>query len=118
MKISFIGFYKCHLRKKQKMLNISFMGNILLQQLESSKMAVLTAKMSKIEEASRKKDEQTSQFIATTREALEQKMGQHEEKREAYITDLKTKLKVNYYGTFIRKFTTLRKLIYTNKLDF
>lgn len=68
--------------------------NILLQQLESNKMAVLSAKMSKIEEASRKKDEQTSQFIIATKEALNQKMGLHEEKREAYITDLKTKLKV------------------------
>lgn len=49
--------------------------------------------MQKIEEASRKKDEQTSQFISATREALEQKMETHLGKREAYITDLKTKLK-------------------------
>ncbi|XP_050307120.1 uncharacterized protein LOC126743897 isoform X5 [Anthonomus grandis grandis] len=62
-------------------------------QLESSKMAALSAKMQKIEEASRKKDEQTSQFITATRDALEQKMGTVTEKREAYITDLKTKLK-------------------------
>lgn len=59
-------------------------------------MAAITAKMSKIEEASRKKDEQTTQFITATKEALDQKMGLHEEKREAYITDLKTKLKVTY----------------------
>lgn len=52
--------------------------------------------MLKIEEASRKKDEQTSLFITTTREALEQKMETHLGKREAYITDLKTKLKVCY----------------------
>ncbi|XP_060516652.1 uncharacterized protein LOC132696082 isoform X7 [Cylas formicarius] len=63
------------------------------QQLETSKMAALSAKMQKIEEASRKKDEQTSQFISATRDALEQKMGIVTEKREAYITDLKTKLK-------------------------
>lgn len=50
--------------------------------------------MLKIEEASRKKDEQTSLFITATREALEQKMETHLGKREAYITDLKTKLKV------------------------
>lgn len=49
--------------------------------------------MQKIEEASRKKDEQTNQFIAATRDALEQKMEVHIGKREAYITDLKTKLK-------------------------
>ncbi|KAJ8978011.1 hypothetical protein NQ317_002773 [Molorchus minor] len=63
------------------------------QQLESNKIAALSAKMQKIEEASRKKDEQTSQFITATRDALEQKMEHHTEKREAYITDLKTKLK-------------------------
>lgn len=51
--------------------------------------------MSKIEEASRKKDEQTNHFISATKEALEQKMGLYEEKREAYITDLRSKLKVN-----------------------
>lgn len=50
--------------------------------------------MQKIEEASRKKDEQTTQFISATRDALEQKMENYTEKREAYITDLKTKLKV------------------------
>lgn len=52
--------------------------------------------MQKIEEASRKKDEQTYQFISQTKEALDQKMETHTEKREAYITDLKTKLKVIY----------------------
>lgn len=61
-------------------------------------MAALSAKMQKIEEASRKRDEQTSQFITTTRDALEQKMGTVTEKREAYITDLKTKLKVNLWN--------------------
>lgn len=69
-------------------------------QLESNKMAALSAKMQKLEEASRKKDEQTTQFIAATKEALEQKMEMHGNKREAYITDLKTKLKVSTKGTF------------------
>lgn len=64
------------------------------QQLESMKIAALSAQMQKIEDASRKKDEQTHQFILATREALEQKMEQHGSNREAYITDLKTKLKV------------------------
>lgn len=73
-------------------------------------MAVLTAKMSKIEEASRKKDEQTSQFITATKEALDQKMGLHVEKREAYITDLKSKLKVK---SFIQK-SLLRHLFVTS----
>lgn len=57
-------------------------------------MAAISAQMQKIEDASRKKDEQTNQFILATREALEQKMEQHGSNREAYITDLKTKLKV------------------------
>ncbi|XP_019867933.1 myosin-9 isoform X4 [Aethina tumida] len=63
------------------------------QQLESNKLAAITAKMSKIEEASRKKDEQTNLFISQTKEALEKKIENHTEKREAYISDLKTKLK-------------------------
>ncbi|VEN36176.1 unnamed protein product, partial [Callosobruchus maculatus] len=63
------------------------------QLLESTKMAALSAKMSKIEEANRKRDEYNNQFITTTKEALDQKMGQHVEKREAIITDLKTKMK-------------------------
>ncbi|KAG5897252.1 hypothetical protein JTB14_013155 [Gonioctena quinquepunctata] len=63
------------------------------QQLEYNKMAALSAKILKIEEASRKKNEQTSEFISATRDALEQKMEIHEEKREAYMTDLKSKLK-------------------------
>lgn len=65
----------------------------ILQQLEGNKIAALSANLQKIEEASRKKDEQTTQFIAATRDALEQKMETHIGKREAYITDLKTKLK-------------------------
>lgn len=56
-------------------------------------MAVIAAKLSKIEEASKKKDEQTSVFINQTKEALDQKMGTHIEKRDAYISDIKTKLK-------------------------
>ncbi|CAH2017046.1 unnamed protein product [Acanthoscelides obtectus] len=63
------------------------------QLLESNKMAALSAKMSKIEEANRKRDEYNNQFITTTKEALDQKMGQHVEKREAIITDLKSKMK-------------------------
>nr|CAI5818887.1 unnamed protein product [Callosobruchus analis] len=63
------------------------------QLLESTKMAALSAKMSKIEEANRKRDEYNNQFITATKETLDQKMGQHVEKREAIITDLKTKMK-------------------------
>lgn len=68
---------------------------ILFQNLEANKMAALAVKMQKIEDASKKKDEQTSQFISQTKEALDQKMEIHVEKREAYISDLKTKMKVD-----------------------
>ncbi|XP_075212322.1 stathmin isoform X2 [Lycorma delicatula] len=66
--------------------------------LEANKMATLAAKLSKIEEASKKKDEQNSVFITQTKEALEQKMENHIEKREAYITDIRTKLKDHLEG--------------------
>lgn len=63
--------------------------------LEAKKMAELSAKMAKIEEASRKKDELNNEFITQTKEALETKMEQYEEKREAIISDLKEKLKTH-----------------------
>lgn len=63
------------------------------QSLEATKMAALQAKMQRIEDASKKKDEQTHQFITATKEALDQKMEVHVEKREAYIADLRTKIK-------------------------
>lgn len=59
-------------------------------------MAELSAKMAKIEEASRKKDELNNEFITQTKEALETKMEQYEGKREAIISDLKEKLKVSW----------------------
>ncbi|XP_043252706.1 stress response protein NST1 isoform X2 [Colletes gigas] len=61
--------------------------------LEAHKLAALTAKLSKIEEAARKKDELNSAFIAATREALDAKMNNSEEKREAHIAELRNKLK-------------------------
>ncbi|XP_031344550.1 tropomyosin isoform X2 [Photinus pyralis] len=63
------------------------------QQLELNKVAALSAQIMKIEEASRKKDEQTNNFISVTRDALEQKMETHIGKREAYIHELKSKMK-------------------------
>lgn len=71
--------------------------------MELNKVAALSAQIMKIEEASRKKDEQTNSFISNTREALEQKMETHIGKREAYINDLKNKMKVNIY---INEFTS------------
>ncbi|KAF7404786.1 hypothetical protein HZH66_003692 [Vespula vulgaris] len=61
--------------------------------LESHKIAALSAKLSKIEEVARKKDELSAAFIAATRESLDAKMNNTEEKREAHIAELKNKLK-------------------------
>ncbi|XP_014608468.1 PREDICTED: calponin homology domain-containing protein DDB_G0272472 isoform X1 [Polistes canadensis] len=61
--------------------------------LESHKIAALAAKLSKIEEVARKKDELSAAFIAATRESLDAKMNNTEEKREAHIAELKNKLK-------------------------
>lgn len=61
-------------------------------------MAAIAAKMAKIEEASRKKDEQTTMFISSTKEALDAKMETHVEKREAYISDLRSKVKDHLEG--------------------
>lgn len=66
---------------------------IYLQSLEANKMAQLAAKLSKIEEATKKKDEKNCEFINQTKDALEQKMESHTENREAYISELRAKLK-------------------------
>ncbi|CAO1385315.1 unnamed protein product [Diamesa serratosioi] len=63
--------------------------------LEAKKIADWSAKMAKIEEATRKKDELNNEFIIHTKEALLTKMEHSEEKREAIITDLKEKLKIH-----------------------
>lgn len=62
-------------------------------------MADWSAKMTKIEEIARKKDELNNDFKEQTKEALEAKMEHYEEKRDAIITDLKEKLKVNTNST-------------------
>ncbi|OAD54024.1 Stathmin-3 [Eufriesea mexicana] len=64
--------------------------------LEAQKLAVLAAELSKIEEASRKKDELSAAFIAATRESLDAKMNNTEEKREAHIAELRNKLKEHF----------------------
>ncbi|XP_017879022.1 stress response protein NST1 isoform X2 [Ceratina calcarata] len=61
--------------------------------LGAQKIAALNAKLTKIEEASRKKDELNSAFITATRESLDAKMNSTEENREAHIQELKSKLK-------------------------
>lgn len=61
--------------------------------LEAHKLASIAAKMSRIEETSRKRDELNSAFIAATRDSLDAKMNNSEGKREAHIAELKNKLK-------------------------
>ncbi|XP_055709214.1 uncharacterized protein LOC129805362 isoform X1 [Phlebotomus papatasi] len=63
--------------------------------LEAKKIAEWNAKMAKIEEATRKKDELNNEFMVQAKEALEAKMEHYEEKREAIINDKKEKLKVH-----------------------
>lgn len=62
--------------------------------MEAKKTSDWNAKMAKIEEATRKKDELNAEFMTQTKEALNTKMEHSEEKREAIISDLKEKLKV------------------------
>ncbi|OXU28367.1 hypothetical protein TSAR_006418 [Trichomalopsis sarcophagae] len=66
--------------------------------LEASKIAALNARLSKIEEVARKKDELNASFVNATRESLDIKMNNSEEKREAFITDLRSKLKEHLEG--------------------
>ncbi|XP_043475826.1 angiomotin-like protein 1 isoform X1 [Leptopilina heterotoma] len=61
--------------------------------LEANKLAVLATRLSKIEEAARKKDELSAAFMAATRESLDAKMHHTVENRETLITELKSKLK-------------------------
>ncbi|XP_017048938.1 uncharacterized protein LOC108093411 isoform X2 [Drosophila ficusphila] len=63
--------------------------------LEAKKMADISNKLAKVEEATRKKDEITNEFITQTKEQLESKMELHVEKREAIISDMKEKLKIH-----------------------
>ncbi|XP_017857259.1 PREDICTED: zinc finger protein DZIP1L isoform X1 [Drosophila arizonae] len=63
--------------------------------LEARKMAEISIKLAKVEEATRKKDEITNEFITQTKEQLETKMETHVEKREAIISDMKEKLKIH-----------------------
>lgn len=65
------------------------------QSIEQKKISDWSAKMSRIEEAGRKKDELNKEFAIQAKEALEAKMVVVEENREAIMTDLKEKLKVN-----------------------
>lgn len=62
--------------------------------MEAKKSADWTAKISRIEEATRKKNELNKVFSNQAKEALDAKMGNYEENREAIMMDIKGKLKV------------------------
>lgn len=64
-----------------------------LQSLEASKLSELKAKMGRIEEAAKKRDELTQDFISATKSALDQKMKVHTEKHEEFLGDLINKVK-------------------------
>lgn len=70
-------------------------------------MAVLSAKMQKIEEARLKTDEQEKIFIQQTEEALKTKIAKNEENRETHINDLKAKMKKHVSETIRSFFCTL-----------
>jgi stathmin len=56
-------------------------------------MAQLSAKMQRIEDAAKKRDEKTIEFITQTKQALDQKMEVHSEKREEFLSELIGKVK-------------------------
>lgn len=73
------------------------------QSLEQKKIADWSAKMSRIEQAGRKKDEMNKDFANQAKEALDAKMGNYEEKRGAIMSDLKEKLKVRSYAKLLSR---------------
>lgn len=66
------------------------------QTLEAKKIADWSAKMNRIEEVSRKKDELELDFMNQAKEKIKAKMGQHEDNREAIMSDIKGKLKTQF----------------------
>ncbi|CAG0913631.1 unnamed protein product [Notodromas monacha] len=61
--------------------------------LMSEKQASLAARISKIEETHKRKEEIDQQFIKSTKEALEQKLEAAEENKIKLLNDLKTRVK-------------------------
>lgn len=61
--------------------------------LETHKTTALNEYFNKVEETLRKKEEEHQALIMQKKEALDQKIQNHSEKREAYLNDIKSKLK-------------------------
>lgn len=62
--------------------------------MEAKRIAEWTAKKNRIEEASRKKTEMDKEFSVQAKESLQAKMGNYEENRDAIMSEIKDKLKV------------------------
>lgn len=62
--------------------------------MEAKKSAEWTAKKNRIEEASRKKSEIDKEFSVQAKESLQFKMESYEENRDAIMSEIKDKLKV------------------------
>jgi len=62
------------------------------QSMEAERRASLIEKIRKVEEAAKRREEDKANFVNVTKENLEKKIEAHVEKRENYISDLKTKL--------------------------
>lgn len=69
--------------------------------LEQSKLVSLASKISKIEEAAKKREILSEEYIEATRKSLDAKMNNTVEKREAYLADIKTRLKEHVSPRFI-----------------
>lgn len=83
-----------------------------IQNLEAKKINDWNDKQSRIEEATRKKDELNVDFKNRAKEALDAKFEQQEEKREAIMSDIKEKLKVIFIK---RRIQTSKKIDLVNR---
>jgi adenylosuccinate synthase len=60
--------------------------------MEAERRASLIEKLRKVDEAAKRREEDAANFVNVTKENLEKKIEAHVEKRENYISDLKTKM--------------------------
>lgn len=60
--------------------------------MEASRLASVGERMTRLQEASRKREENTTAFIAATQAALEDKLDTTTNNREAYLNGLRAKL--------------------------
>lgn len=74
----------------------TFLFSLRTQNHEAQKVASWNAKLMKIEEASRKKNELNQEFISNAKDTLVSKMEHCEEKRDAIISDKLEKIKVSF----------------------